>query len=300
VSEIGIRGLGTGDGYKPSAVGKSEMVGYYGSGIKAVPRPRIVRRAASDARRHAMIGLLVAFLSAITVLSAAALMPHAANVPAQTAGTLPPVADFTNTTYPASNLTVMVDATSSTDPDGTIVSYGWDFGDGGAASGVVAYHTYATWGQWWITLTVTDDDAMTGTATVQVNISKPTSPPPPPTNVFGYVWDSDGNPIMGASVTVTDTNTGAVWYLIADIDPGFYMLDLNSNETGWAVGDTIVVEANYGGATGTNSSVLSDVYLELDITLGPAIPEFPMVVLPVLGVIAIAAVASLSRRRTEL
>ena len=53
---------------------------------------------------------------------------------------------------------VKLDASASSDPDGTIASYSWDFGDGSAAAtGATVMHTYATDGQYTVTLTVTDD-----------------------------------------------------------------------------------------------------------------------------------------------
>jgi PKD repeat protein len=53
---------------------------------------------------------------------------------------------------------VTLDGSASTDSDGTIVSYAWDFGDGSTASGAVVQHTYAAAGSYVVTLIVTDDD----------------------------------------------------------------------------------------------------------------------------------------------
>ena len=65
------------------------------------------------------------------------------------------------TIAPASGLvplTIAVDAAASSDRDGTISSYLWDFGDGSAsASGVAATHDYPNVGYYTITLTVTDN-----------------------------------------------------------------------------------------------------------------------------------------------
>lgn len=52
---------------------------------------------------------------------------------------------------------VTFDASASTDPDGVIVDYRWDFGDGTSGSGVRVRHTYATAGEYWPTLAVIDD-----------------------------------------------------------------------------------------------------------------------------------------------
>ncbi|HKZ63990.1 MAG TPA: PKD domain-containing protein [Thermoplasmata archaeon] len=62
------------------------------------------------------------------------------------------------------------DGSASTD-DGTIVAFAWDFGDGTAGSGVVVTHRYARNGTFAVTLTVTDDGGLEGTATEAVVVS---------------------------------------------------------------------------------------------------------------------------------
>ena len=56
-------------------------------------------------------------------------------------------------------LVCSVNGWASTDADGQITNYSWDFGDGGTATGVTATHAYSTAGTYPITLRVTDDDA---------------------------------------------------------------------------------------------------------------------------------------------
>jgi glucose/arabinose dehydrogenase len=71
----------------------------------------------------------------------------------------PPVANFTlSTTTPAVGATVHLDASSSTDPDGPIISYSWDAdGDGKAdGKGVSMDVSYSTAGARAVTLTVVD------------------------------------------------------------------------------------------------------------------------------------------------
>lgn len=65
-------------------------------------------------------------------------------------------------------LVVTADATTSSDPDGTIESWAWDFGDGTTATGAQATHTYANPGEYTVTLTVKDDEGAKGTATGKV------------------------------------------------------------------------------------------------------------------------------------
>ena len=63
------------------------------------------------------------------------------------------------------------DGSGSSDLDGTIVSYDWDFGDGTAhGSGATPTHLYTDHGTYTVTLTVTDDDGATHSDTITVTI----------------------------------------------------------------------------------------------------------------------------------
>jgi PKD repeat protein/lysophospholipase L1-like esterase len=62
-----------------------------------------------------------------------------------------------NFTLSADGRTVTVDAGSSSDADGTIVEYLWEFGDGTTATGPTATHTYAKAGRYLTTLAVRDN-----------------------------------------------------------------------------------------------------------------------------------------------
>jgi len=78
----------------------------------------------------------------------------------------PPVAIFTESAEIVyTNEVITFNATDSYDPDGSIVSYFWDFGDGTDATGAMVTHSYADDGEYMVTLTVTDDDGATDAAT---------------------------------------------------------------------------------------------------------------------------------------
>jgi len=71
---------------------------------------------------------------------------------------------------------VAFDGSTSSDPDGTITAYRWDFGDGGQATTATASHSYATSGTFVARLTVTDNSGNTATATATVSVADGTAP----------------------------------------------------------------------------------------------------------------------------
>ncbi|UCF07367.1 MAG: PKD domain-containing protein [Thermoplasmata archaeon] len=71
----------------------------------------------------------------------------------------------------------LFDGSWSYDQDGFIVSYEWDFGDGSNASGVMTSHIYDAYGEYIVTLTVTDDD---GASTHDYCVVKVFAEKPPP------------------------------------------------------------------------------------------------------------------------
>ena len=76
-----------------------------------------------------------------------------------------PNADITKGPVP---LTVNFDATGSSDPDGTIVAYAWDFGDGNSSAEPDPANIYWETGAYSVTLTVTDDMGATASASIQI------------------------------------------------------------------------------------------------------------------------------------
>jgi PKD repeat protein len=80
-----------------------------------------------------------------------------------------PVAAFTeDATTVAENETIHFDASGSYDPDGTIDSFEWDFGDGTTAIEVTTEHAYTIEaGTHTVTLTVTDDDGASSSVTAE-------------------------------------------------------------------------------------------------------------------------------------
>jgi alpha-galactosidase len=154
----------------------------------------------------------------------------------------PPQARFTATrsrTVPWTPVTF--DAGSSADPDGTIVSYAWDFGDGFTGNGVVVGHAFAHSGRFSVVLTVVDNNYTSNAASSEITVDFPpiavlstslkAAPPGRPIQFNGfastdsdgiivsYAWEfGDGQTAAGISVThaYADNGTFIVRLTVAD------------------------------------------------------------------------------------
>ncbi|MEY2418974.1 MAG: hypothetical protein QOG90_1654 [Actinomycetota bacterium] len=86
-----------------------------------------------------------------------------------TAANKPPVAAFTTTT--AATRMLYVDGSASRDPDGSIASYRWAWGDGTSATGRTASHKYSMKGTYTVKLTVKDNKGATALLSKKVTIA---------------------------------------------------------------------------------------------------------------------------------
>ena len=113
-----------------------------------------------------------------------------------------PVAAFGSTVTGAS---VDVNATSSNDPDGSVVSYAWEFGDGASGTGVTASHAYSAPGTYTVRLTVTDNAGATGVVTHPVTIA---SVPASSLNYVGSAHSAPGATLFKAATVPTSAKVG--------------------------------------------------------------------------------------------
>ena len=160
----------------------------------------------------------------------------------------PPVADPGGPYPGTASIALSVDGSASSDPDGSIVSHVWDFGDGAIASGSVASHTYVTGGTFTITLTVTDDGGASNSATTTATILAPpvadaggpytgvigapvsltgAASSDPDGSITSYAWNF-GDSASGTGITIGHTYGSAGTYtvtLTVTDDDGFTATD---------------------------------------------------------------------------
>lgn len=150
----------------------------------------------------------------------------------------PPTASFT---YTCNALTCEFNASSS--DDGTIVSYAWDFGDEETGSGVTTSHTYAAAATYAVTLTVTDDEGATDTATQSVTVSDGTA--------TMHVGDLDG--------TASEKGRSGKWEAFVRVA----VHDAAENPVSGAI-----VSATWSGATSGSVSGTTDAAGQVTLSTG--------------------------------
>jgi len=143
-------------------------------------------------------------------------------------------------------LPVTFDATLST---GIIVSYEWVFGDGDIGTGNIVNHTFASAGNYAVTLKITDDKGAIDQKNVSVVVTNPTAINSPPTavvsssasvgeaplqvqfdgtgssdsdgTILSYKWDmGDGGSSTGPQVTYTYSSAGTFSAKLTTTDDG--------------------------------------------------------------------------------
>jgi len=154
--------------------------------------------------------------------------------------------------------TVHFSALASSDPDGVITEYLWDFGDGTQGLGVMSFHTYQA-GTFNVTLRVRDNRGATSTATQTITVQANRPPTIELTHLSPLtgtaplsVWfkaeasDPDGDPVVlswdfgdGASSIVTDSSPVHEY-----LNPGRYAVTVTARDSrGLTATETLEVNA---------------------------------------------------------
>jgi DNA/RNA endonuclease G (NUC1) len=108
-------------------------------------------------------------IESLTGYDLLALLPDDVEGPVEN-NTQPPLAAVSGPAGLAEGDAGSFSAAGSIDPNGNIVSFAWNFGDGSTASGETASHVFAQDGVYLVTVTTTDNDGLTGTAALSVTV----------------------------------------------------------------------------------------------------------------------------------
>ncbi len=171
-------------------------------------------------------------------------------------GVVGPRAEFTATPlfdYPP--LEVTLDAGASSSPNGAIVSYDWDLGDGTTDTGVTVTHTYDEKGIYDITLVVTDSTGETGARTRSVEALNRI-----PTAIFtsSPFWNGAGQPFEFDASDSYDPDGEIVQYIWSfgdgSSDEGM-IVEHAYVQPGWKPVVTLTVVDEDGGSNSTSRQI---------------------------------------------
>jgi serine protease len=138
---------------------------------------------------------------------------------------LPPQAVFESS---CDGLNCSFDADGSLDPDGSIVDYSWGLSDGASASGASIVHEFSANGSYEVTLTVTDNENLTGSVTGTVSVNS-----------------NNSNPVAAFSYSCANTNCSFDAAASSDSDGSIVAYN-------WSFGD--------GDSASLNTATVSHVY----------------------------------------
>ena len=146
----------------------------------------------------------------------------------------PPTAAFTAT---PTNLVATFDATASSDADGTVTGYAWDFGDSTTGTGSKPTHTYGSAGSYPVKLTVTDDQGATNSITKTVTVTAPPETPIAADDFGRTVASGWGAADVGGSWTTSSSSnfavsngTGSLTMKTAGSGPAIYLNSASAND----------------------------------------------------------------------
>ncbi|HEY1739601.1 MAG TPA: PKD domain-containing protein, partial [Acidimicrobiia bacterium] len=176
-------------------------IGFYGSG------KTYLASATADATGIANVTLPAgnggAVVTATTTDPGGSTSEFAKNIKVATVSNdQPPIAKFT---AGCTKRSCSFDAGPSHDPDGSIVNYAWDFGDGTTASGITTSHDYTANGSYTVQLTVTDNLGSTGV--VAQSVSAVDEPP-----TASFTWSCSGPSCSMNGSTSSDPDGNVVSY----------------------------------------------------------------------------------------
>ena len=142
-------------------------------------------------------------------------------------GNTPPVAHANGPYNGTADEPIRFSSAGSSDPDGQINAYAWDFGDNTNSSAANPTHTYMMAGSYTVRLTVTDDQGMSDTDTTSVHVGDGGGGQPP-TGPAVSLNSTSQNGTPGAPVPEQPFTGNAGYKVLASNDLGMHCGDLDT------------------------------------------------------------------------
>jgi len=141
------------------------------------------------------------------------------------------------------DLACAFDATTSSDSDGSVAGYAWDFGDGGSGTGKSVAHTYSAAGSFVVKLTVTDDKGATDSVSKTVVVSSAATVAADTFTRTGSQWGS--------------AETGGTWTLASS----------SAFSTDGKVGNVKLASAGSSATAALNAASAKDLTMTADLAV---------------------------------
>jgi PKD repeat protein len=213
--------------------------------------------------------------------SALAITVSAPNTPPRAVATVSPASGY-------APLTVTLNGSGSSDPDGSIASYSWNFGDGSTGAGATVQHTYQSVGTFTARLTVTDNRGATSFADSVIQVQTDSNGPANTTLIripdsgiaspYPSAISVAGLPSNPSKVTVTVTGISHTYPDDLDIllvGPGGQKVLLMSDASGGADANNVTLTFDDAAASNLpdSSGIVSGTYKPTDFEPGDIFPS---------------------------
>jgi PKD repeat protein len=188
-----------------------------------------------------------------------------------------PVASFTESAETLfSGTPIRFDASASYDPDGTIVSYSWNFEDGTISTGMIVDHVYKDNGVYSVILTVTDNDGSSGSINASKNVLNMAPVP---------VFTGSTNAVLQSEVSRFDASSSY------DLDGTIVVYSWDFGDGNVAEGVTVDHAYDESGTYTITLTVTDDDAASSSIIAEKIVKEGPILSLAILSVIGLGIAA---------
>jgi|GEM_PF-1706874 len=199
------------------------------------------------------------------------------------------------------NTNILFDGSGSIDPDGTITTWEWVFGDHTNANGEIVTHTYVNTGTYTVTLTVTDNAGAKNTDTTSCVITQPNHPPTTP--IITGPANGTTNTTYNFTAVSTDLDNDTIRYAFiwGDVTSWINSSMLLPSNTSFTSSHSWMIPGQYTIRVTTTDSYNASTESQFTITINAASTDITQPTTPgfefVIALCAIAIIMVFWKRR---